>query len=109
MSYSKDKYDRCRNVLAVTIDKVNDLLNELELESAAYSKEDQEAFIKRLHILDEFINVTVYYDAVANDVIRSNNNTQTDRLQNQLKVAQNYVRHLGGDWSIVTWGKTSDF
>jgi hypothetical protein len=110
MSYSKEKYDRSRNALAVTIDKVNNLLNELELESAQYSKDDQEAFLKRLSIIDDLINVIVYYDGLASNLIRSSTTSQSvDKLQNQLKIAQNYVRHLGGDWSIVTWGRLSDY
>lgn len=101
---------QARQLLANTMDVYNNLLNQLEKESENLNAYDKEKFLKRLAVLDQFAEVVLYYDNIVQQHIRLNLNlNDTKRLQDQLKIAQKYVQRLGGDWSIVTWGKLSDY
>lgn len=110
MTSLNDKFYKIQNILADQVDKVNNLLEQLEKESKYLAADQQIIFKERLTILDNLINIIVYYDNVANEYVRMHPEAyNVQRLNEQLKLAQKYVNRLGGDWSIVTWGKLSDY
>lgn len=110
MSNLFDKYRQSREILATQVDKVNVLLDQLESEAKYLSDDQQKVFNERLTILDNLINIIVYYDGVANEYVRTHPEAHNvQKLNDTLKIAQKYVNRLGGDWSIVTWGKLSDY
>jgi hypothetical protein len=101
---------KARVLLSKTMGVYNNLLDQLESESENLNAYDKEKFSKRLAILDDFCTVVLHYDEIVQQHIRVDANVNdTKRLQDQLKIAQKYVQRLGGDWSIVTWGKLSDY
>jgi uncharacterized membrane protein len=110
MSSTLDKYNASRNVLSKRVDNVNDLLETLENEAKSLSSDQQEQFANRLKILDDLIDIVIYHDRIVNEYIRMNPDFyNVQQLHEQLKLAQKYVNKLGGNWSIVTWGKLSDY
>jgi hypothetical protein len=110
MSNLEDKFYKIQNILANQVDKANLLLEQLEAESKNLSEDQQFIFKQRLSILDNLINIIVYYDGVANEYVRYHPGAYNiQKLNEQLKIAQKYVNRLGGDWSVVTWGKLSDY
>lgn len=100
---------QARQLLSKTMAIYNDLLDQLETESTQLNAYDKEKFSKRLAVLDDFCTIVLHYDQIVQQHIRVQNVNDTKRLQDQLKIAQKYVQKLGGDWSIVTWGKLSDY
>jgi hypothetical protein len=105
-----DKFRQTRDILSDQVDKVNILLEQLENEAKYYTADQQKIFNERLLILDNLVNIIVYYDQIAVDYVRSHPEAHNvSKLHEQLKIAQKYVNRLGGDWSTVTWGKLSDY
>ena len=102
--------DNARKLLGEQIDKMSSLLDELENEATNMSDEQQKIFASRLRVLDDMIDISVYYDEAVIKYVRfhpSGHNTQ--HLQDQLKIARNYIQRMGGDWNVVQWGKLSDY
>ncbi len=102
--------DNARKLLGEQIDKMSSLLDELENEAFNMSDEHKKTFANRLRVLDDMIDIAVYYDEVVVKYVRfhpSAHNTQ--HLEDQLKIARNYIERVGGDWNVVQWGKLSDY
>ena len=102
--------DNARKLLGIQINKMTSLLDTLEAESANMNDYHKKIFAARLQVLDDMVDLAVYYDEVVVKYIRfhpAGHNTQ--HLEDQLKVARNYINRLGGDWSVVQWGKLSDY
>ena len=105
-----DKFRSTRDILADQVDKVNTLLEQLENEAKHYTADQQQIFNQRLLILDNLVSIIVYYDQIATEYVRTHPEAHNvNKLNEQLKIAQKYVNRLGGDWSVVTWGKLSDY
>lgn len=110
MSSTLHQYNASRQLLSKKLDKLITLLDELEKESESMSSADKAIFAARLNILDELVDMIIYHDRLVNDYVRTHPDTHNvERLHEQIKIAQKYVNRLGGDWSIVTWGKLSDY
>ena len=102
--------DNARKLLADQINKMTSLLDTLEEESANMSDYHKKIFASRLRILDDMIDIAVYYDEAVFKYVRfhpAGHNTK--HLEDQLKVARKYIERTGGDWSVVQWGKLSDY
>jgi len=99
--------NEARLLLAKTMDVYSNLLDQLETESENLNAYDKEKFLNRLAILDDFCTIVIHYDNIVQQHVRIDPNTK--RMQDQLKIAQKYVKYLGGDWSNVIWGKLSDY
>ena len=107
---SRYQLDNARKILTDQIKKMSNLLDVLESEAANLKGYEKDKFSKRLQILDDTIDVAVFYDEVVFKYVRyhpEGHNTQF--LEDQLKIARQYINRLGGDWSIVQWGKLSDY
>jgi hypothetical protein len=105
-----DQYNASRQALSKRLDKVTNLLEELEKESASMTPDQQETFNARIKVLDDLVDMIIYHDRFVNDYVRTHPDTHNvDQLHNQIKIAQKYINRLGGDWSIVTWGKLADY
>ena len=107
LSYS---IDNARKLMANHLNKMVTLLDKLEEESVDMNEYHKEIFLKRLQVFDDMIDIAVYYDEVVFKYVRfhpSGHNTQ--HMEDQLKIARNYIARLGGDWSIVQYGKLSDY
>ena len=108
--YSQYQLDNARKILTDQLKKMSNLLDTLESEAANLKGYEADKFKKRLQILDDTIDVAVYYDEVVFKYVRfhpAGHNTKF--LEEQLKIAKQYINRIGGDWSIVQWGKTSDY
>jgi hypothetical protein len=99
---------KARQLLSKTMGVYNDLLDQLETESENLNAYDKEKFSKRLAILDDFCTIVLHYDEIVQQNIRVNPGNDK-RNQEQLKIAKKYIERLGGDWSVVIWGKLSDY
>ena len=99
---------QARKLLSATMGVYNDLLDKLESEAQNLDGFDKEKFIHRLSILDDFCTIVLNYDSVVQKHIRIDPN-KDKRNQEQLMIAKKYIERLGGDFSIVTWGKLSDY
>jgi hypothetical protein len=97
-----------RQILSKTMGVYNDLLDQLEIEAENLNAYDKEKFLHRLAILDDFCSIVLHYDEIVQKYVRLDPNNDK-RNQEQLKIAKKYIERLGGDWSIVTWGKLSDY
>lgn len=107
---SRYQIDNARKLLGEQLDKMSSLLDELENEATNMSDAQQKIFASRLRILDDMIDIAVYYDEVLVKYVRfhpEGHNTQ--HLEDQLKIARKYVERIGGDWSIIQWGKLADY
>ena len=110
MSNLFDKFRQSRDLLADQVDKVNILLEQLENEAKNYTPDQQQIFNQRLLILDNLVSIIVYYDQISSEYVRTHPESHNvSKLYEQLKIAQKYVNRLGGDWSVVTWGKLADY
>jgi len=89
---------------------VADLLEMLEEEAANLPAEDKRLFKQRLADIDRMMQTMVAYDSQVQLYIRTHPAAHnTKYLEDKIFRAKKYVRYLGGDWSIVEWGKNSDF
>jgi hypothetical protein len=99
---------KARVLLSKTMEIYNDLLDQLEIESAQLNAYDKEKFSKRLAVLDDFCTIVLHYDDIVQKNLRIDPGNDK-RNQEQLKIAKKYIERLGGDWSNVIWGKLSDY
>lgn len=110
MSDTSYNLQRTRLILSKALEATNNLLDELEAESENLSSYDKKKFEARLMIFDNLVDSILAYDSVTQYYVRYHpaaNNTK--HLLDQLQIARQYINRLGGDWSIVTWGKLSDY
>jgi hypothetical protein len=107
---SKYQLDNARKILTDQLKKMSNLLDTLESEAANLKGYEKDKFNKRLQILDDTIDVAVYYDELVFKYVRFHPaGHNTEFLEEQLKVAKQYIQRIGGNWDVVRWGKVSDY
>ena len=110
MDYSTFKLQETRQKLIDVLNLTNELLDQLEQESAALDGWQKKQFNDRLRVLDSLIQIVIAYDAAAMQYVNFHPNTgSVNWYKERLEIARKYVKTLGGDWSTVTWGKLSDY
>ena len=113
MSYYRDMINASRQVLSTKVEAVNSLLEELELEIQKAKENNVEHYrlkkaIERLRTIETLVELIVIYDSHVQKYLAFNPE-ETSYIKERLEVARKYVHALGGDWSIVVWGKKTDF
>ncbi len=110
MDYSTFKLNESRQKLSERLELVNELLQQLQDESAGLDGWAKKQFNDRLRVFDALINSVVEYDQSVCQYVNFHPNAGSVQwYKDRLAVARKYVISLGGDWGTVTWGKLSDY
>lgn len=99
-----------RQELSNAVKRVNYLILQLENEAREYTGADRELFDARIELIADLIDTICDYDEICQRNIRMKSSHHSEQyLRDQLDVAKKYIQKLGGDFSIVLWGKKSDY
>jgi len=100
-----------RNELSDVLEKFENLLNDLEIESAQLESEyAKKIFLERFAVLKAMSDKVIEYDTtVINYVVNHPDGHNVKYYKDQLEVAKLYIKANGLSWSTVLWGKISDY
>jgi hypothetical protein len=110
MNYYRFDLQQKTKKVADSLEKLCHLLDQMEEESIQLSAYDQKLFRQRLTIIDNFVDDVIEHHKSVQQYIRLHPCTHNvNHIREQLEIAKNYVRQLGGDVSTITWGRLSDY
>lgn len=98
-----------RNELKKFVISVNELLDTLEYENSDLPEYLQKKFDARFKVLLGLLEQVIRYDAAVISFYQFHSNCSSPHAKDQLAVAMQYIKTLGGDYNTVLWGKREDY
>lgn len=110
MSQAKHNLLNIRAKLSDEMTIVSELLETLEHEGKNLPEQDKKLFYQRLNDINQMMVRMVDYDTIVQLYIRRHPESHNVQyIQDKLERAKLYIKRMGGDWSVVEWGKKSDY